>query len=162
MKTETEAQNLRARLLPYIDDANIPTEKKVARVVHATAAVCALVAIQPIPFADIFILTPIQIVMVTLLGRVYGVRMTRKDASAVLTGIVGTIGWGVMAQQVTLGLYKTILPFLGAFTTIPIVYGWTWGLGKTAAYFLKARQEGRTPSAEELKRVAQDAKREGT
>jgi len=127
MKTETEAQRLEAQLLPYIDEPNIPTEKKVVRVVHATAAVCALVAIQPIPFADIFILTPIQIVMVTLLGRVYGVRMTRKDASAVLASFVGAIGWGVVAQQVTLGLYKTVLPFLGGFTTIPIVYGWTWG-----------------------------------
>jgi len=159
---EGKAQRLFNRLLPYVENPNVPSERKTTRIVHVVAATCALVAIQPIPFADFFILTPIQIIMVILLGRVYGMRLTRKDASAILTSIIGTIGWGVMAQQLTLGLYKTILPFMGGITTIPLVYGWTWGLGKTAAFFLKVRQEGFVPSGDELRSVAKQVRKEGT
>lgn len=39
---------------------DLTTEEKVSRITHITCATCAGIAIQPIPFADIFILTPVQ------------------------------------------------------------------------------------------------------
>lgn len=39
---------------------DISDEQKVSRITHIACATCAGVAIQPIPFADIFVLTPIQ------------------------------------------------------------------------------------------------------
>ncbi|GGJ80678.1 hypothetical protein GGR02_003397 [Anoxybacillus voinovskiensis] len=48
------------------DDVSVSQERRVRLVVHASSLVCALVAIQPLPFADIFVLTPIQVVMVTV------------------------------------------------------------------------------------------------
>ena len=41
-----------------VQDPSIDKNVKVNLVIHATALICALVAIQPLPFADIFILTP--------------------------------------------------------------------------------------------------------
>lgn len=44
-----------------VDDPSIPVDDKVRAIINLTALTCAVVAIQPIPFADFFILTPIQV-----------------------------------------------------------------------------------------------------
>jgi hypothetical protein len=36
-------------------------EEKISRIIRVTAGICGLVAMQPLPFADILALTPIQI-----------------------------------------------------------------------------------------------------
>ena len=38
----------------------------------------------------------------------------------ILTSLIGIVGWGTLAQHTILGLYKTVLPFMGAITTIPL------------------------------------------
>ena len=39
---------------------DITDDEKVTKIIHITASVCVGVAFQPIPFANLFILTPIQ------------------------------------------------------------------------------------------------------
>jgi len=39
------------------DDCSVPQEKRIQRIIHATSLTCAIVAIQPFPFADLFVLT---------------------------------------------------------------------------------------------------------
>ncbi|MCM3763877.1 YcjF family protein [Neobacillus niacini] len=146
------------------EDPSIPVDKKCNIIIHATALVCALVAIQPIPFADLFVLTPIQVIMVIFLSRAMGNPLGENKAKEMVIYIVGVVGWGVLAQQVVLGLYKTILPFMGALTSMPLVYAATYGLGYASKTILEARSKDQKISETELKRIsklaAEKAKKE--
>ena len=44
--------------IEFRDD--LSQDKKIAKITHLACATCAGVAIQPLPFADILILTPLQ------------------------------------------------------------------------------------------------------
>ena len=51
-----------------INQLNISPEKKVDKLLIFFSSVCAATAVQPIPFADIFILTPMQLYMGKLIA----------------------------------------------------------------------------------------------
>ena len=143
-----------------VQDPSIDKNVKVNLVIHATALICALVAIQPLPFADIFILTPIQLVMVTALNKILDNPFEKSSIKEVLSSLLVVIGWGTLAQHVILGLYKTILPFLGAVTTIPLVYAATFALGTAAKVLIAAKKNDQTVTDEELKRIFKEAREE--
>lgn len=100
-----------------------------------------IISMQPIPFADNVILTPMQIWLVVRIGQMYGQSMTQDAALKLL----GTLGFGFAAQHATVALYKLIpgLTFgLGPFT----VFGFTVLLGAVTALFY---ERGRTASKAE-------------
>ena len=66
-----------------IHDTTLSTDQRVSRIIHATGAICGVLATQPLPFADIVILTPIQIVMVMNIGKVYGFSLNKNLASLI-------------------------------------------------------------------------------
>jgi uncharacterized protein (DUF697 family) len=125
-------------------------DEKVTRVLNVTAGGCAVVAIQPIPFADFFILTPMQGLMATRIASIHGVPVSQEGARGLLKTALGTLGLGFAAQQTALGLYKLGLPGLGGFVTIPLVWGLTYGIGRVMDTYYRAMAEGRTPSDEEI------------
>ena len=55
-----------------INQLNISPEKKVDKLLIFFSSVCAATAVQPIPVADIFILTPLQLYMGTLIAEARG------------------------------------------------------------------------------------------
>lgn len=157
----TENKNkLQAIVDAVVQDPSIDKDVKVWLIIHATALTCAIVAVQPIPFADIFVLSPIQLVMVTALNRILGNPFKKSSLQEVLTSLLGIVGWGTLAQHVILGLYKTILPFMGGLTTIPLVYSATYALGMGAKILIEARKRDQTIADEELKRLIAQAKKE--
>ena len=119
---------------------NVQNNKsQVSKTIHLFSGICAGVAIQPIPFADIFILTPIQMGMGAKIAALHGVPIGDSDIKSIWKEIAGAIGMGLIAQQTVIGLYKTILPFMGAVTTIPLVYGLTFGIGKVMDQYFAGR-----------------------
>ncbi len=64
----------------------------------------ALISMQPIPFADNLILTPMQIGLVLWIGHLYG----RPATDRILVKILGVTGLGMLAQSTTIALYKLI------------------------------------------------------
>lgn len=140
---------------------DLTTEQKATRTIHIFSAACAAAASQPLPFADIFILTPIQAYMGSRLSAIRGMPLSDAKANELLKEILGTIGMGMLAQQAALGLYKTGLPFLAGITTIPLVYGLTYAIGRTMDYYLKEKSKGRTVSSADLKRMWKEYKAEG-
>lgn len=144
----------------FTQDPSINKDMKVDLVIHATSLICAIVAVQPIPFADIFVLTPIQLVMVSALNKILGNPFEKSSIKEVLSSLLVVVGWGTLAQHVILGLYKTIIPFLGGVTTIPLVYGATYALGTGAKILIIAKKNDRTVGDEELKTAMNQAKAE--
>ena len=135
------------------DDFSVPQEKRVQRIIHAGSITCAIVAAQPIPFADIFILTPLQVAMVTYINRALGNPVDGNRIEEIVKYVGGVVAWGFLSQQLIILLYKTILPFLGAVTTIPLVYAATYGLGYAAKAVLEAKKQSQTVSEDELRRI---------
>jgi uncharacterized protein (DUF697 family)/nucleoid DNA-binding protein len=157
---KSEKRKLTFLLDNIVEDPSIPQEKKIALIIHSTALLCAIVAVQPIPFADLFVLSPIQLVMVTYLNKAIGNPYKNSEMKEIVSSLLGIVGWGVIAQQLILGDYKTFLPFIAGVTTIPLVYGATYALGKGAVILIESKKRDRTVSDEEIKRVVQAAKEE--
>lgn len=156
---ENEKKKLLFILDNVVEDPSIPQEKKTSLIIHTTSMLCAIVAVQPIPFADVWILSPIQLIMVTYLNKAIGNPFESSKMKEILTSLLAIVGWGVLAQQVILGAYKTILPFVAGVTTIPLVYAATYALGKGAVVVLESKKRDKAVSDDELKKavkIAQD------
>ena len=61
------------------------------------------IAIQPIPFADIFILTPIQAYMGSRIAAIRGLKIEVQEVLVILKEIARVIGLGLLAQQIVTG-----------------------------------------------------------
>lgn len=159
---------LKASFTNVENDNSITTEEKLNTIIHATSITCATIAIQPIPFADALILTPIQTVMIAHMTNVMKkdvlkkelndnaelVRRTKTiDTKDILVTITSATGVGLLAQQGIIGLYKTFIPFLGAITTIPMVYATTYAIGKVAKMVIESQLKGEVADKAHIKDV---------
>jgi len=140
---------------------DLTTDEKVTQIIHIFSATCAGAAVQPIPFADIFVLTTIQAYMAERIAAVRGIPMQKGSALELITDLGKVIGLGMLAQQAALGLYKVGLPFLAGFTTIPLVYGLTYSIGKVLDHLFIERTKGKKLSSEEIKNIWANAQKEG-
>ncbi|SMF72072.1 YcjF family protein [Candidatus Pelagibacter sp. HIMB1321] len=140
-----------------INQLNISPDKKVDKLLVRFAGICGAIAAQPIPFADIFILTPIQLYMGTLIAEARGYKFS---ISEIYKEILGLIGLAYLAQQTAIGLYKTILPFLGAITTIPLVFILTYAIGKVMDYYFVSKTEGKKVTKDDLIKVFKEARKD--
>ena len=132
-----------------INKLNISADKKVDKLLLTFSSICAATAVQPIPFMEIFTLTPIQAYMGTLIGQARGYKFSMME---VYKEIIGVIALGFLAQQSILGLYKTIIPFLGGFTTIPLVFVFTYAIGKVMDFYFVSKTKGKTLTKDEKKK----------
>lgn len=155
-----KSKELKRSLDLVIEDPSLNSNTKINIIINSTALVCSIVAIQPLPFADIFILSPIQVVMVTYLSKVIGMNTDNTKANEILVYLIGTLGWGVLSQQTVIGLYKTVVPYAGGFTTLPLVYASTFGLGVACKTLIEAKVNNIKISKEELKKIRQRAMNE--
>ena len=140
-----------------INQLNIPPDEKVDKLLIRFAGICGAIAVQPIPFADIFILTPIQLYMGTLIAEARGYKFSMSE---IYKEILGLIGLAYLAQQTAIGLYKTILPFLGAITTIPLVFILTYTIGKVMDYYFVSKTEGKKVTKDDLINVFKQARKD--
>ena len=68
----------RAKLQRHVTDiekrSDLTDDQKVSHIIVIFSTVCSAVAVQPIPFADIFILTPLQAFMGTRISAIRGLQ----------------------------------------------------------------------------------------
>jgi uncharacterized protein (DUF697 family) len=95
------------------------------------------------------------------LSAIRGMPLSDAEATDLLKEIAGIVGLGMVAQQVALGLYKVGLPFLAGFTTIPLVYGLTYAIGRVMDYYLEKKSKGQTISNADLQDVWKKYRQEG-
>jgi uncharacterized protein (DUF697 family) len=156
-QVESAQRSLKQTLTGIIDDPSLPEPTKTRAIIHLTSLTCAVVASQPIPFADLLILSPLQVIMVWEMSRVMGRPVGTQGAGEIVASILGVVGGNLFFQQAILGLYKSLLPFLGGFATMPLVYASTYALGQVAREILEARRRNQELSRHELRASAKKA-----
>ena len=140
---------------------DLTDDQKVTRICTVFGTTCAAVAVQPIPFADIFVLTPIQAFMGKKIADIRGFNISEAGAKEIFKELAGLVGLGFLSQQLVIGAYKTVLPFVGGFTTIPLVFGLTYGMGKVMDYYFEKKIKGQKVDPEMIKAIFSKAKAEG-
>jgi uncharacterized protein (DUF697 family) len=155
------ADRLKREIFEIEKRTDLTTEEKVSRITHITCATCAGVAVQPIPFADIFILTPIQAYMGSRIAAIRGVPVSESEAATVIKEILGVIGMSFAAQQIAIGIWKTLIPGAGGFMTIPIVYGLSYSIMRVMDAYFRAKAANRKLTQDEIKSIWKSAKAEG-
>jgi uncharacterized protein (DUF697 family) len=128
-------------------------ERAARGVVNMCSHGCAAVSVSPIPFTDVVLLLPLQVAMVMAIANIYGRKLSSADARTLLAELTTTAGAGLLARQ---GV-KVLLPVVGALLTIPAAFAANWAIGRVAIEHYK----NPSASAEQLRRVYQEARREG-
>lgn len=157
----TAKARLEREVLEIENRTDITDDEKISRIIVIFSSVCAGVAVQPIPFADIFILTPLQAFMGTRISAIRGLRLSEKEASDIIKEIMGVVGAGMIAQQLGIAAAKIFFPIFGGVATIPVVFGLTYAMGKVMDLYFVNKVQGRKLSPEQLKRAWSNAKKEG-
>jgi uncharacterized protein (DUF697 family) len=141
-------------------DPGLSRDENVDEVIKSAALLSGAVAIEPIPFADILVITPVQAKMVLHIGKIYGFEITPERAREIVQELGVTVAYGVAARQVMRGLAKLALPVIGGIITAPAVYGWTFALGRVAQNYFERKTLGLPDSRKEQVKVIQEAKQQ--
>jgi uncharacterized protein (DUF697 family)/predicted GTPase len=110
------------------------------------------VAAIPLPFADLPVLTAIQVSMVGLLGKLYGQTLTRSQAGGVVSAIAG----GFVAQLVARQLIKFI-PGFGSVISASWAAAYTVALGEGACVYFGDLMGGKKPDPQQIQSVMSEA-----
>jgi len=149
-------------LLDIESREDISIKEKSDKIIHFFCATCAAISVQSIPFADTFILTPLQAYMATRLASIHGISVTKASAWENITDLGKVVGLGFLAQNIALGAYKMGLPGLAGFTTIPLVYGLTYAIGQLINEMYLRRSKNKDKMTEkEIKEMWKEMKKEG-
>jgi uncharacterized protein (DUF697 family) len=155
------ADKIKKQITEIEHRSDINDDKKVSNITHIACATCAGIAIQPIPFADIFVLTPIQAYFASRIAAIRGVPVSESDATDWIKEVIGIVGLGIIAQQLAVGIWKLVTFGLGGLLTIPLVYGLTYAIMKVADYYFSAKARGEKLSKAQIKAIWKDAFRKG-
>ena len=158
---EKAKNKIKQNILDIEHRTDITNDEKAELIIKLFSGTCAAIALQPIPFADFFVLTPIQAYMGARLAAIRGSNTSESEIKTILKEIASVIGLGLLAQQLAIGAYKTFIPFLGAITTIPIVFGLTYAIGKTMDSYLIKKSKGVPISKEEMKELFDEMLKKG-
>jgi uncharacterized protein (DUF697 family)/predicted GTPase len=109
--------------------------KLAAGLVKRFAGIAGTVGVTPLPGPDIFILTPLQLILIALVGGISCRTVSRETAAEFLTASGVTLGTGIALRTVAQQLVK-LVPFAGIAISGAIAGAGTYAIGKSAeTYF---------------------------
>lgn len=152
---------LQREVLEIEGRTDLTDHQKASQIIVVFSTVCAGVAVQPIPFADIFILTPLQAYMGTRLAAIRGIRLSEQESTDLIKQTMGVVGMGLVAQQLGIAAAKILFPIFGGVATIPVVFGLTYAIGTVMDKYFIAKAEGRTLTPDEIKDAWRKARKHG-
>ena len=131
----------------YTDASDEEKRAAVEQLIRVCSVSAGAVTIQPFPFVDTALITPIQLAMVQGVGKIHGYKLDSKSVVEML----GTFGASIVAQNIIMGAAKFI-PFFGWVVSISIGYALTWAIGEVSDHYFK---NGRHVDEAELKEMFQ-------
>ena len=153
--------DLRARVIADGGVADVFLQEAHPKVVGYSLA--AAVA-GGVPVADLALLPSVQAAMIYALAETYAVEWTARNTSE----FVGLLGGGFLAAYGLLAVGRSVVKLVPVWgQTAGVAWGAvaggaiTFGLGKATCYYLGRKREGRTVSAERLRQIYKQGRREG-
>jgi predicted GTPase len=123
--------------LARVTRARAVQEELATTLTKAMAAVCAGVALAPIPVADIVPLTALQTGLVAAIAWVSGRSVDRRGSSEFLAGLGANVGVAFVLREVVRALLKVVAPGGGPVVSATIAFSGTMAIGAAArAYFI--------------------------
>jgi uncharacterized protein (DUF697 family)/predicted GTPase len=109
------------------------------RIVLIFAGVCGAVGAQPIPVADLPILTSLQVMMILIVAYIAGREISREVAREFFVGVGANIGAGFVLREIARALTK-LIPGPGDFVSGAIAGVGTKAIGEAAIHYFINRQ----------------------
>jgi GTP-binding protein Era len=137
--------NIKNYILETIENFSVDTtslitdeEKKHAanKLINIVSKLTAVISLQPLPFADILIITPIQVSLVLKIAKIYNRQFDTKIANEVLSTVIK----GVLSRTIAKSLVKYI-PIIGAPTYFTISFFTTHYIGSAAIRVFENKDE---------------------
>jgi uncharacterized protein (DUF697 family) len=147
-------------------------QREVAQVlVKSTTAICAAIGAQPIPLADLPILTTLQLVMVSGIMYVSGRERSLRAATEFIGALGANVGAGMLLREGTRAVLK-FFPGWGNVVCGMVAGAGTYAIGRAATVFflegvslkdarrtyLASRKKPRLPTAQESEKPAKPKK----
>lgn len=122
------------------------------RYILAFTIMAGTIAAVPLPFATMPVLTALEVTMVTVLGQLYGQKITLSQAGGILSAIAG----GFLAQAIGRELIKFV-PGFGSVVAASWAGAYTYALGEGACVYFGDLMGGKKPNPNQIKEVMKDA-----
>jgi predicted GTPase/uncharacterized protein (DUF697 family) len=167
-------------LFKHLPDAGRGTFVRIARVrglqeqlatdlTRATAVICTGIAALPIPIADLFPITGMQMALVAGIAWLSGRPLDKRAAAEFLGAMGANVGAAFVLREGFRALMKVITPGFGSMISGAIAFAGTMAIGAAARqYFLRggsiedarrAFAEAKSAAEEEGKRQEEEARR---
>jgi uncharacterized protein (DUF697 family) len=149
----TEKQSAETRRLMSLLAAELPNQAKIEMIrisrdrraqlhvaqmlIKSTTAICAAIGAQPIPLADMPVLTALQVLMVSGIMYVSGRERSLRAATEFIAALGANVGVGMLLREGTRAMLK-FLPGWGNVVCGMVAGAGTYAIGRAAtAYFLE-------------------------
>ena len=149
----TEKQSAETRRLMSLLAAELPNQAKIEMIrisrdrhaqlhvaqmlIKSTTAICAAVGAQPIPLADLPILTSLQLLMVSGIMYISGRERSLRAATEFITALGANVGAGMLLRESARAMLK-FFPGWGNVVCGMVAGAGTYAIGRAAtAYFLE-------------------------
>ena len=149
----SERQSAETRRLMSLLAAELPNQAKIEMIrisrdrhaqlhvaqmlVKSTTAICAAIGAQPIPLADMPVLTALQVLMVSGIMYVSGRERSLRAAAEFMAALGANVGVGMLLREGTRAMLK-FLPGWGNVVCGMVAGAGTYAIGRAAtAYFLE-------------------------
>jgi uncharacterized protein (DUF697 family)/GTP-binding protein EngB required for normal cell division len=108
------------------------------RLVYACAALAGTIGGNPLPVADIMVLTSLQVIMVTAVAYLGGRDLDEKGVREFITGL----GFHIPAALALRELARVLAPFFGGVISGAVAAGGTYAIGLSAvAYYIDGKPQ---------------------
>jgi predicted GTPase len=115
-------------------------ERLARRLTGAAATLSAGIGAVPIPLADIFPITGLQVGLITAIAYLSGREASRETAREFLVALGANVGAAFALREAARALAKVVFPGAGSAISGGVAFAGTWGVGEAAtAYFIQGR-----------------------
>jgi predicted GTPase len=115
-------------------------ERLARRLTGAAATLSAGIGAVPIPLADIFPITGLQVGLITAIAYLSGREASRETAREFLVALGANVGAAFALREAARALAKVVFPGAGSAVSSGVAFAGTWGVGEAAtSYFIQGR-----------------------
>ena len=113
--------------------------REVEALIRQRAALCAAIALEPVPLLDLAIVLPLHLELVVKIGKIYGFELSSARAKEIVLEFGGAVALTYVTRTAARSLLKFI-PVLGPALNAPMVFTSTYTLGMLTERYFRARR----------------------